>query len=900
MRHRIVSIFSGILLLLTAACCNKEESPQLKINLADNTIQATEIYGSHSISFNTNQEWSISFANPAGNDWVSASPLSGKPGNHNITIQVQTNPHNKTRSQTLVIAAGTLSRSVQIEQSGAPATISLDKKTKNLDIGQGEFTINVTTNQAAWSSTALQDWFIHTPTTAEQSSNVKITYSENEKATPRNGSVVFVSGSSKDTLQITQSAASATINIDKNEAEVGQEEGSLPISVQTNDAPWVASGQPAWITLSPSNAPSSANITINYQSNPDAVERHATITFTAGIITKTLVITQQEALPTISLDKSTIKTGYQAGTSTLTVTTNDAPWVASGQPAWITLSPSNAPSSANITINYQSNPDAVERHATITFTAGIITKTLVITQQEALPTISLDKSTINTGYQPGTSTLTVTTNKAPWHTSALPQWITLNPATGNQTTTITLSYSQNSSTSQRESQITFYAGNASANLSVSQQRIQTPPVLTTKPAAKKTQTAAESGGEISDDGGSPITSRGVCWSNQQSPTINDNKAQSPAQTNQFTVQITGLQPSTTYYARAYATNSTGTAYGNQVSFTTYAADAAYRDGEYALYQSNTKGNYPCQIIFVGDGYTREHFTRGGLFDQHADEGIEAFFSVEPYKSYRDYFQVYKLAAHSQESGVTQTDKNITKVTAFDTKFLGGSSLSTNTSRVFTHAMNIPSVSYATLPDILIILIVNEDRYAGTCWMWSDGKAIAIVPVRRSSTAGTAYSNILNHEAGGHGFAKLADEYVSSANTGKTITTERRSELEQWKSFGFYPNVDLKNTQATVIWSHYIGKTGYERVGVYEGGYYFTYGVWRPEQSSCMVFNEPYYNAPSREAAVRRIMRISGENFSMEQFLQKDISRAPAGSLAYPATVKSPLVITPLAPPVLLK
>lgn len=812
MRHRIVSIFSGILLLLTAACCNKEETPQLKINLADNTIQATEINESHTISFNTNQEWSISFANPAGNDWVNASPLSGKPGNHNITIQVQTNPLNKTRSQTLVIAAGTLSRSVQIEQSAAPATISLDQKTKNLDIGQGEFTINVTTNQAAWSSTALQDWFIHTPTTAEQSSNVKITYSENEKATPRNGSVVFVSGSSKDTLQITQSAASATINIDKNEAEVGQEEGSLPISVQTNDAPWVASGQPAWITLSPSNAPSSANITINYQSNPDAVERHATITFTAGIITKTLVITQQEALPTISLDKSTI----------------------------------------------------------------------------------------NTGYQPGTSTLTVTTNKAPWHTSALPQWITLNPATGNQTTTITLSYSQNSSTSQRESQITFYAGNASANLSVSQQRIQTPPVLTTKPAAKKTQTAAESGGEISDDGGSPITSRGVCWSNQQSPTINDNKAQSPAQTNQFTVQITGLQPSTTYYARAYATNSTGTAYGNQVSFTTYAADAAYRDGEYALYQSNNKGNYPCQIIFVGDGYTREHFTRGGLFDQHADEGIEAFFSVEPYKSYRDYFQVYKLAAHSQESGVTQTDKNITKVTAFDTKFLGGSSLSTNTSRVFTHAMNIPSVSYATLPDILIILIVNEDRYAGTCWMWSDGKAIAIVPVRRTSTAGTAYSNILNHEAGGHGFAKLADEYISSANTGKTITAERRSELEQWKSFGFYPNVDLKNTPATVIWSHYIGKTGYERVGVYEGGYYFTYGVWRPEQSSCMVFNEPYYNAPSREAAVRRIMRISGENFSMEQFLQKDISRAPAGSLAYPATVKSPLVITPLAPPVLVK
>ena len=54
------------------------------------------------------------------------------------------------------------------------------------------------------------------------------------------------------------------------------------------------------------------------------------------------------------------------------------------------------------------------------------------------------------------------------------------------------------------------------------------------------------------------------------------------------------------------------------------------------------------------------------------------------------------------------------------------------------------------------------------------------------------------------------------------------------------------------------KPGYERVGVYEGGFYYSFGVWRPEISSCMVNNIDYYNAPSRETIVKKIMAKAGE------------------------------------------
>jgi len=94
--------------------------------------------------------------------------------------------------------------------------------------------------------------------------------------------------------------------------------------------------------------------------------------------------------------------------------------------------------------------------------------------------------------------------------------------------------------------------------------------LTTSEVASFTATTAVSGGNITDDGGAPITQKGVCWSSTiQNPTADDSKTTDGQGTGDFTSNLTGLSPGTTYYVRAYAENSAGIAYaGNVVSFTT--------------------------------------------------------------------------------------------------------------------------------------------------------------------------------------------------------------------------------------------------------------------------------------------------------------------------------------------
>lgn len=96
------------------------------------------------------------------------------------------------------------------------------------------------------------------------------------------------------------------------------------------------------------------------------------------------------------------------------------------------------------------------------------------------------------------------------------------------------------------------------------------PAITTVEISALTDSSAISGGNLISDGGDVITAKGVCWSTNENPTITDSISINGAGTDAFISNITGLSPATTYYVRAYATNSVGTAYGNTISFTTPA------------------------------------------------------------------------------------------------------------------------------------------------------------------------------------------------------------------------------------------------------------------------------------------------------------------------------------------
>ena len=134
----------------------------------------------------------------------------------------------------------------------------------------------------------------------------------------------------------------------------------------------------------------------------------------------------------------------------------------------------------------------------------------------------------------------------------------------------------------------------------------TAPIVTTNAVSDIQATSATCGGNVSSDGGATVTARGVCWSTSQNPTISNSKTTDGSGTGSFTSTISGLSKNTTYYVRAYATNSIGTSYGEQRSFTTVGSDAktiVFAEGvnmASGWYDVNklTRGGYDIQMCWA--------------------------------------------------------------------------------------------------------------------------------------------------------------------------------------------------------------------------------------------------------------------------------------------------------------
>ena len=125
---------------------------------------------------------------------------------------------------------------------------------------------------------------------------------------------------------------------------------------------------------------------------------------------------------------------------------------------------------------------------------------------------------------------------------------------------------------------------------------------------------------------------------------------------------------------------------------------------------------------------------------------------------------------------------------------------------------------------------------------------------------------MRHEVVGHNLAKLDEEYVTQSGF---VTDAFASSLSLLHAAGKSMNIDTTNDPSKVIWKHFIGLEGYEKVGCYEGAIFIGGGVYKPEQMSCMVNNQAYFNAPSREQIVKRIKELAGETYSFEEFIAND-------------------------------
>lgn len=324
--------------------------------------------------------------------------------------------------------------------------------------------------------------------------------------------------------------------------------------------------------------------------------------------------------------------------------------------------------------------------------------------------------------------------------------------------------------------------------------------------------------------------------------------------------------------------------GYQPDYDYYVSSDYSSDGKVETLQTATEGN-GIDIVLMGDGYSDRQIA-DGTYETDMKYMYDNLFTKEPFRTHKDLFNVYYVNVVSATEGYEHGN------TAFSGYFGEGTLVGGNDQAVFGYALN--AVSEKEMDEVLLIVAMNSDAYAGTCYMYyptssfdtyagdyGSGPSIAYFPKGGDKET---FAQLLHHEANGHGFAKLADEYAyeSMGTVPLEEVTMTRQNQDNW---GWWKNVDFTSDLSAVRWAHFIEDDRYARegLGAYQGGLTYWSGVWRPTYDSIMRYNVGDFNAPSREAIYYRIHKLAyGDSweYDYEDFVEYDaVNRSTTASRA---------------------
>ncbi len=316
------------------------------------------------------------------------------------------------------------------------------------------------------------------------------------------------------------------------------------------------------------------------------------------------------------------------------------------------------------------------------------------------------------------------------------------------------------------------------------------------------------------------------------------------------------------------------------------------DGTVKVLQKALSGN-GVDVVLLGDGFSDRQI-KDGTYAEVMNKAYNALFCTEPYASFKSLFNVYAIDVVSKHEGYDEGNE-----TALNGYFGQYTEVGGDDDACFDYASYI--LSNSRLNNALIIVMMNRQYYAGTCYMYmlatgdcGNGPAIAYFPL---GTDDEMFIELLQHEAGGHGFAKLDDEYAYE-DFGR-IPDSEISDRARLESYGWWKNTDTNSSMSSIKWSKFIYDTRYknEGIGVYEGASTYWYGVYRPTYNSIMNENVGGFNAPSREAIYYRIHKLaygSSWAYDYETFVSYDArNRKSMASTSAPMRRKE---FVPLARP----
>ena len=442
-RSAIITVTGGNTITVTQPAANATlsvSSTSLNIAAAANS--------STTFNITSNVTWSVS----KDQSWLSVSPTSGS-NNGTVTLTAQANPNAATRSATVSVSGAGNPTTIAVTQAAASPTLSVSSN--NISIANGE---NSTGNfqiisNTDWVISSDQSWLSASPSSSNGSAWITLTAtSANTNVSKRLATVtVAANGVASQTITVEQDGATTVFLVSVPSLNVGSSAGTTSFNITSNIA-WTSLVDQSWVNISPTSNPGTTTVSVNYQENTSTSERTSTITINGENGNKKYVqIIQSGAEKPLTLSVTTLSISELINSNATFDISSNATWSVTSSETWISVSPAGGINNSTVTVTAnETNPFGFSRNATVTISSdGLPEKTITVTQVASEPNLSVSSTELNIDYNENSTTSFDITSNAHWTIEKDQDWLTLSDATGTSSKTITLTASENSSSSPR-------------------------------------------------------------------------------------------------------------------------------------------------------------------------------------------------------------------------------------------------------------------------------------------------------------------------------------------------------------------------------------------------------------------------------------------------------------------
>ena len=249
--------------------------------------------GEQTMTVTATAAWTISKS--AESDWLTIKPESGNAGTSQVTLTAAENTTTGSRTTTLTVKSGELTKSINVSQSAANPVISLDTSSLEFASVSASKSFKITAN-TSWTVASDQTWCSVSPASGSGDSSVTVNVEENTSTAERTATIMVKSDAGNKTINVTQSGVAAVLTLDVSSLEFASGSGSKMFRISSNIM-WAISSDKNWCSVSPTSGNNDGSVTVSVEENTSTSSRSATITVESATIMRTLAVTQNGATP---------------------------------------------------------------------------------------------------------------------------------------------------------------------------------------------------------------------------------------------------------------------------------------------------------------------------------------------------------------------------------------------------------------------------------------------------------------------------------------------------------------------------------------------------------------------------------------------------------------------------